>query len=106
MVSTRRSKSSNKRRKLIDVKTISHKSTYFDLNLVESLLCGVCSRKKEVEHKLSRPGWIQQTNHRNKARQNHCEQRWSDAYISAKNCSQSRLHTYYRTCNFIGMTSI
>lgn len=68
MVSTQRSKSSNKRRKLIDVKTMPHKSACFDLNLVESLLCGVCSRKKEVEHNLSQPGRIQQTNHRNKAR--------------------------------------
>ena len=87
------------------MKTISHKSTCFDLSLPDSLLCGVCHRKQEINQNLNKRGRIQKTNHRNIARRNRCEQRWSDEHMSSKNCSQSRLHTYYRTCDFIDIES-
>jgi len=80
LVSTRNS-SNKKRKKLIDVATISYKSTCIDLELVSSLTCVVCTRKKK-DDKLVKKGRIQQTNFRCKSKKNRCEQRWSDEYIS------------------------
>ena len=59
--------------------------------------------KKESDLNLSKRGRIQKSNHCNKARQNRCEQRWSNEHISCQNCSQSRLRTHYRACNFISI---
>ena len=95
---------SNKKRKVNDPPVIiSYKDTCLNLNLPLRLTCRKCIVKNEIATCLTRKGRQQKNNFRNTHKNNKCEQKWSEKFVTIPNASQSRMKAHYDACMHLGI---
>ena len=77
MVATR-SKSKNKKRKVLDVRQMSHNAACTTLDINVDVCCKVCKIKREQEMVMTMEGREQNNSFLLKGMRNKCGQRWTE----------------------------